>query len=66
VLVAKTARDRGRGWQADEASVLQVIEDDIAWASAQVGREERSMRHVAALQYLRRDLLHEVVAALAP
>lgn len=66
ILVAKAARDRGRGWQADEASVLQVIEDEIAWASAQIGREERSIRHVAALQYLKHDLLHEVVAALAP
>jgi hypothetical protein len=66
ILVAKTARDRGRGWQADEASVLQVIEDDIAWASAQIGREERSIRHVAALQYLKHDLLHEIVAELAP
>jgi hypothetical protein len=64
VLVAKTARDRGRGWQADEASVLQVIEDDIAWALAQVGKEERCIRHVAALQYLRSNALHEVVADL--
>jgi hypothetical protein len=66
VLVAKTARDRGRGWFANEATVLQVIDDDIAWATAQIGREDRSIRHVAALQFMKADLLHEVVADLAP
>ena len=66
VLVAKTARDRGLGWQADESSVLQVIQDDIEWASAQIGREERSIRRAAVLQWMKRDLLHEVVAALVP
>jgi hypothetical protein len=65
VLVAKTVRDRGRGWQADEASVRQIIEDDIAWATAQTSWEERSIRHIAVLRCMERDLLYEVVADLA-
>lgn len=65
VLVAKTARDRGRGWQADEASVRQVIEDDIAWRTAQTGREERAIRHIAVLKYMQREVLQQVVAELA-
>lgn len=66
ILVAKTARDRGRGWVADEAAVLQVIEDDIAWSTAQIGREDRSIRHVAVLQCLKSNLLPTVVAELQP
>jgi hypothetical protein len=66
VLVAKTIRDKGRGWQADEQSVRQVIDDDIAWRVAQTGREERALRNVAVLQCMKRDLVSEVVAQLAP
>lgn len=66
VLVAKTIRDKGRGWQADEQSVRQVIDDDIAWKLAQTGREERAIRNVAVLECMKRDLLSEVVAELAP
>lgn len=66
VLVAKTVRDRGRGWVADETTVLQVIEDDIAWSTAQIGRDDRSIRHVAVLRCMQSDLLHRVVAELLP
>lgn len=66
VLVAKTIRDKGRGWQADEESVRQILDDDIAWKVAQTGQEERALRYVAVLQCIKRDLVSEVVAQLLP
>lgn len=66
VLVAKTAYDKGHGWQADEVSVREMIEDDIAWRTDRVGKEERAIRDVAALEYMKRELLREIVADFAP
>lgn len=63
-LVAKTARDKGRGWQCTPDSVRELIEDDIAWKQARLGRDERCIRHIAVLKHLRDDLLHEVIAEL--
>lgn len=64
-LVAKTVRDKGRGWQPTADSVKELIEDDIAWKRAQIGREERGMRQIATLKCMRDDLLHEVIAELS-
>lgn len=63
-LVAKTVRDRGLGRNSSPDSVRQLIEDDIAWKQAQLGKEERCMRQIATLKYMRDDLLHEVIADL--
>lgn len=63
-LVSKTVRDKGRGWQPTPDTVRELIEDDIAWKQAQLGKEERCMREIAALKYMRDDLLHEVIADL--
>lgn len=65
VLVAKSAHERGLGGKVDVADVLQMIEDDLAWTSAQIGKQERSIRHVAVLECMKSDLLHQVVAELA-
>jgi hypothetical protein len=65
VLVAKSARDKGNGWQPDADSVRLMIEDDIAWKRAQLGNEERCMRLIAVLECMRSDLLQEVIAELA-
>lgn len=65
VLVAKTARDRGLGEQPTADSVQELIESDIAWKQAQIGREERCMREIAVLKCMKADLLHEVIADLA-
>lgn len=51
--------------EATPDSVRELIEDDIAWKLAQLGKEERCMRQIAALKYMRDDLLHEVIAELA-
>jgi hypothetical protein len=63
-LVAKTVRDRGLGRVSDPDSLRQLIDDDVVWKQAQLGREERCMREIAALEYMRDDLLHEVIADL--
>lgn len=65
VLVAKSARDKGNGWQPDADSVRLLIEDDIAWKREQLGKEERCMRLIAVLECMRNDLLHEVIAELS-
>lgn len=65
VFVAKSARDRGRGWLPTPDSVRELIEDDIAWKLEGLGKEERCMRQIAVLKCLRDDLLHEVIAELA-
>jgi hypothetical protein len=65
VLVAKSARDKSYGWQPDADSVRLLIEDDIVWKRAQLGKEERCIRHIAVLECMRADLLHEVIAELA-
>lgn len=64
-LVAKTVRDRGLGRQPTPDSVRELIEDDMKWSLAELGRTERCMRHIAVLKCLRDDLLHEVIAELA-
>lgn len=64
-FVAKSARDKGRGWQPTPDSVRALIEDDIMWKQAELGREERCMRQIAVLKCMRDDRLHEVIAALA-
>lgn len=65
VLVAKSARDKGKGWQPDADSVRLLIEDDIAWKQEQLGKEDRCMRLIAVLECMRNDLLHEVIADLS-
>lgn len=65
VLVAKSARDKSYGWQPDADSVRLLIEDDIVWKREQLGKEERCIRHIAVLECMRGDLLHEVIAELA-
>lgn len=65
VVEAKSAHERGLGGKVDVAVVLQMIEDDLAWTTAQIGKQERSIRHVAVLDCMKSDLLHQVVAELA-
>ncbi len=64
VLVAKAARDKGLGQQPTADSVKELIESDIAWKQAQIGGEVRCMREIAVLEYMRSDLLNEVIADL--
>lgn len=63
-LVAKTVRDRSLGRQPTPDSVRQSIEDDIIWNQMQLGKEERCMRKIATLKFMRDDLLHQVIAEL--
>jgi hypothetical protein len=64
-LVAKTVRDKGRGWQPTADSVRALIEDDITWKRFQMGKEERCIRQIAALKCMRDELLQEVIAELS-
>lgn len=63
-FVAKTVRDKGRGWSVTPDSVRELIEDDIAWKRNRIGKEERSMRLEAALQYQKSNQLAEILAEL--
>lgn len=65
VFVAKAARDKGRGWQSTPESVRELIQDDIAWQSHRIGRDERTLRQVATLHYQLAQLLPEIVADLS-
>ena len=65
VLIAKSVRDRGRGWQPTPESVRDLIEDDIAWHEMALGKEERCMRQIAVLKCMRDERLHDVIANLA-
>lgn len=65
VFVAKAARDKGRGWQPTPESVRELIQDDIAWQRNRIGRDERTLRQVATLQYQLAQLLPEIVADLS-
>lgn len=65
VLVAKSARDKNYGQQPDSDSIRLLIEDDIEWKRGRLGKEERCIRHIAVLECMRDDLLHEVIADLA-
>lgn len=65
VFVAKAARDKGRGWQPTPESVRELIQDDIAWQRNRIGKDERTLRQVATLQYQLAQLLPEIVADLS-
>ncbi|WP_409287750.1 hypothetical protein [Pseudomonas guariconensis] len=65
VLVAKSVRDKSYGRQPDPESVRLLIEDDIGWSREQLGKEACRLRHIAVLECMRDDLLHEVIADLA-
>lgn len=63
-LVAKTVRDKGRGWHPTPDSVRELIDGEITWAEDQLGKEERCIRQIAVLKHMRDELLHEVIADL--
>ena len=65
VFVAKTARDKGRGWQPTLDGVRELIEDDIAWQRFRIGKDERTLRRVALLEYQLAQQLPEIVVNLS-
>ena len=62
--VAKTARDKGRGWQATPQTVSELIEGDIEWLESRIGKEERTLRGLAVLRYQLTHSLADLVAEL--
>lgn len=64
-FVAKAAKDKGRGWAVTPDSVRELIENDIAWQRARRGKDERTIRQVAALEYQLTQHLPEIVADLS-
>lgn len=62
MFVAKAARDRDRGLQVTHDRVRELIQDDIAWQRKRVGKDERTLRQVAALEYQLAQMLPENVA----
>ncbi len=64
VYVAKAARDKERGLQVTHDRVRELIQDDINWQRQQLGKEERTLRQVAALEYQLNQMLPENIADL--
>lgn len=64
VFIAKAARDKGREWQVTPDSVRELIHDDIVWHRNHIGKDERTLRQVAILEYQLTELLPEIVADL--
>jgi hypothetical protein len=64
VFVAKAERDKERGLQVTHNRVRELIQDDIAWQRQRLGREERTLRQVAALEYQLTQMLPENIADL--
>jgi hypothetical protein len=65
VFVAKAARDKGRGWQPTSESVGELIKDDVAWQRNRIGKDERTLRTIATLEYQLTQQLPEIVADLS-
>jgi hypothetical protein len=65
VFVAKSVRDRWRGWIPNADAIRELIEDDIAWMREHLGKQERCLRQIAVLEHHRDSLLHAIVADLA-
>lgn len=64
VFVAKSARDNGLGKQVTSESVRQLIQDDIAWQRAHLGKDERTLRQIAILEYQMAQQLPDVTEEL--
>jgi hypothetical protein len=62
VYVGMAERDRARGLQVTDDRVRQLIQDDINWKRKQLGKKERTLRQVAALEYQLTQKLPEDVA----
>jgi 5-methylcytosine-specific restriction endonuclease McrA len=64
-FVAKAVKDKGRGWDVTPDSVRELIENDIAWQRARRGKDERTIRQVAALEFQLTQHLPKIVADLS-
>lgn len=64
VFVSKAFQDRFQGKTSTEVEIAELIDDSIIWAKNQFGREERSMRQAAALQYQKDHFLAEILQEL--
>ena len=64
-LVAKSARDKGLGRHSTADSVRELIQDDIVWKREHLGKEERTMRLAAVLQYQLDQHIPDIIAELA-
>jgi len=64
-FVAKTVRDKGRGWAVTPETIRDLIDDDIIWKQKNVGKEEHSIRLIAVLNCMRDEMLHEIISELA-
>ncbi|MES2257423.1 MAG: hypothetical protein V4724_02835 [Pseudomonadota bacterium] len=64
VFVAKSARDNGLGRQITRESVRELIQDDIVWHRARLGKDERTLRQVAILEYQMAQQLPDIIVDL--
>jgi hypothetical protein len=64
VFVAQAFRTGRRGRAPTEADVTEVIDASICWYQSQRGKQERSMRLEAALQYQKDNHLSEILMEL--
>lgn len=64
VLVAKTVHDRFLGRHPSEQDVRDAMQSDIAWKKSRIGKEERTLRLIAAMQFQLGDHMPQIVAEL--
>lgn len=64
VFVSKAFHDRFRGQTPDEAEIGELLDGSISWARNNIGKEERSIRQAAALQYQKDCHLAQIIQEL--
>lgn len=64
VFVAKAFQLKSRGQSPDEAEIGELLDGSISWARENIGKEERSIRQAAALQYQKDCHLAQIIQEL--
>lgn len=64
VFVAKAFQLKSRGLLPDESEIGELLDGSISWARDNIGKEERSIRQAAALQYQKDSHLAQIIQEL--